>query len=52
MSRNQFRVNRNQEWFETPKWHLVPVPILEFKGSVPHVQKEHPNLVTQADLIL
>ena len=27
-------------------------PILEFKGSVQHVQKGHPTLVTQVDLIL
>lgn len=26
-------------------------PILEFKGSVQHVQKGHPTLVTQFDLI-
>ena len=27
-------------------------PILQFKGSVQHVQKGHPILVTQVDLIL
>ena len=27
-------------------------PILEFKGSVRHVQKGYPTLVTQVDLIL
>ena len=26
-------------------------PILEFKGSVKYVQKEHPTFVTQVDLI-
>ena len=29
-----------------------PKPILEFKGSTWHVQKGHPALVTQVDLIL
>ena len=28
-----------------------PGPILEFKGSV-YVQKGHPNMATQADMIL
>ena len=27
-------------------------PTLEFKGSVRHVQKGHPTLVTQVNLIL
>ena len=27
-------------------------PILEFKGNVRHIQKGHPTLVTQVDLIL
>ena len=26
-------------------------PILEFKGSARHIQKEHPTLVTQVNLI-
>ena len=29
-----------------------PGPILEFKGSVWYVQKGHPNMATQADMIL
>ena len=31
---------------------IVSEPILEFKGSVQHIQKGHPTLVTQVDLIL
>ena len=31
---------------------LKQAKILEFKGSVRHVQKGHHTLVTQADLIL
>ena len=27
-------------------------PILEFKGNVRYVRKEHPSMVTQADIIL
>ena len=27
-------------------------PILGFKGSIQHIQKEHPTMVTQIDLIL
>ena len=27
-------------------------PVLEFKGSAPHVQKVPPTLVTQVDLLL
>ena len=29
-----------------------PGPILEFMGSLQHVQKRHPTLVAQVDLIL
>ena len=27
-------------------------PILGFKGSIQHIQKEHPTMVTQIDLTL
>ena len=29
-----------------------PVPILEVKGSLQNIQKGHPNMVIQADIIL
>ena len=32
--------------------NVISVPFLEFKASVQHVQKGHPTLVTQIDLIL
>ena len=31
---------------------MPSVPILAFKGSVQHIQKGHPTLVTQVDLML
>ena len=57
----------NGTYFQNRLWNLLltfrnlflvePIfkrsePILEFKGSIWYVQKEHPNMVTQVDMIL